>query len=1639
MEESQLADPSATMSVLRTLKLALATREQELFIAKAKADRFAIENQQLSVANSDLQNHFVDLEHRIVENTSTHFRNSKNLEENLVNLQEELWTEREKNGILVKQLDSQKVRAENSYREVSKGKLTNEKLLHHLADQHNLRESVLSGFQENVQQLTRYCGQLENEALDNEQTRQTIEKLYADKMDSLQSTNEKLSADLRLKVSKVDELAKELDFHKRYFERLSENPTEQFKLISELYAALVAAENKTADLEQRDHDVTEYRNQAEKSMNESNDESFRLRNALQESEDALRKTRKELFALKEISAGQSTPVVEISDSVANAREIELHQLQDTDSEKSRFFSLLAANSELFDKCIALASNENVLWAFLSDHDKGQYQRERKELKSQLKAALAEAVFLRTQVERLQTDHAAMESFSNPDHSATDSNLVSDLKAKNDQLKQVEENLRVARFEVQKWSGLCDVNKQMLQAKNKQCDELVERERKRLDEVVAEKKITNDLRMENKTLTERIAEIQAAHNHCSEQLATESELNGRIVQLKAEVESLKFRSEQLRAQPQFTTEVAALRAELSDNKQRNSELRDKNKSLTENRSQLLEKVTAQQKTITELEQKYQNELHSHETVYEDVGELRKDVDLLKASLSEADKRASSLQAALNEAELLHQRKTEALQSELQYLTEERKNSDTWREIVWEGLRNSAERSDSADIIDTDIIVKHLKTENDLLKKQLNLAKDEYLTLTLRIGSAHTASSPWHHQSDTVSGRNVETIAWEQKYREKKERLSIAIENSGYLRRQLAETQANSEQLNRKLEEFEAIISSLQENVQQLEREKISQMEQNKNLQQQLDASNKRFDNDQQRHEIAKLKQEKAAADRKYRQDLERINSENVSQNQKRLEEIRTMNNEVLKSKDTEVQNLKEALRKTQETHGKQVKDLEAQCNQMKVNMELEKQDLSKRVEIAEKQLAAANRTKSQATERYNQETSQLKDQLAQSHKELTEALEKVQRFESPATLSTRPLMPVIRPNPSQPPSETGVSQGGSGLPRKPVAQTSPMPSSLKSTAVVIPHSHPINTIHRVMPQIRLPDSIPFLAVNPQAVESGISPQPGPSSASTSMVHLLVFTTSRLRPAAYWKEACRALPWENQITVSALKRARESEQGSPEQKRRRDTSPTSSDVTSSTNTARNSLGQVGSASLLRARANSRSALSSPTLHLELSGEKRLERVSGAVEEPLVLAVPAQDLQESSVEESSFVSDSDTLRDRSAAGSIQVDRADTDAFTDYDTDDSQDVQPSSDVRRSVSIRLPGSSGHVELPDDAPDLMVSRPENTAATSREFGCLVGSSIADIDEPGTSSLAGRSMAPELPTLMRPSVVIHTNPFLAPPRTPGAFSSAYDVGDEASYGVVPSTPKILIPHRGDENSMMPQVPSLFFGPSEAIEDVTASQVPPTPYQPDIEFFGQNSENASEDSESSFPADDDVPGPVPSTSRGRSAALNARLEEVEIADDAQPADIDGGFAENFPESPGPMSVEPAVPSPGSIDSVEAVDMDINDPPTLSALPVRLSPTRRILRPRRSQPSGRIRSASPGSISPGISIASSSGILGSSRQRQPVIAPSAVSSARGIAATRGSGSAVAGGRLSLLATRPTRAARGRGRARRARTGHQ
>lgn len=109
----------------------------------------------------------------------------------------------------------------------------------------------------------------------------------------------------------------------------------------------------------------------------------------------------------------------------------------------------------------------------------------------------------------------------------------------------------------------------------------------------------------------------------------------------------------------------------------------------------------------------------------------------------------------------------------------------------------------------------------------------------------------------------------------------------------------------------------------------------------------------------------------------------------------------------------------------------------------------------------------------------------------------------------------RPLPVQDVTDTAIILATSVSPRRPVGQTSPMPSCAKSTAVVTPQTHPPVTVQRVTPQLRALE-IPVQAVTPHSQEQS-SQQPLPSTSHVSSLtpshqHHEAASTSRVDDAS-----------------------------------------------------------------------------------------------------------------------------------------------------------------------------------------------------------------------------------------------------------------------------------------------------------------------------------------------------------------------------------------------------------------------------------------------------------------------------------------------------------------------------------------------
>lgn len=116
--------------------------------------------------------------------------------------------------------------------------------------------------------------------------------------------------------------------------------------------------------------------------------------------------------------------------------------------------------------------------------------------------------------------------------------------------------------------------------------------------------------------------------------------------------------------------------------------------------------------------------------------------------------------------------------------------------------------------------------------------------------------------------------------------------------------------------------------------------------------------------------------------------------------------------------------------------------------------------------------------------------------------------------------------------------------------------------------------------------------------------------------------------------------------------------------------------------------------------------------------------------------------------------------------------------------------------------------------------------------------------------------------------------------------------------------------------MPHVPHFFGEMSEAIEDVTASQVPPTPHNTRGQFFEDALNAASEDS-SSFQGPEDSAAPsLPSVSVEMAGEVTDNVPTSQA--DEQPAYVSPRRPTRRSQVPQPMVPSPEEASVASTDS-------------------------------------------------------------------------------------------------------------------------
>ncbi|OQV20219.1 hypothetical protein BV898_05775 [Hypsibius exemplaris] len=1668
METNQEPSPAkaAFGRELFRLKFDLTSREHELQSAKVTETQLRKRIEQLISEATLLESSLAERDGRLRTLRSAQEKQIKEFGEQILNLRDAVWTESCKATSLDRQLDKVKEELTASRKELERSEEFRHRLLQDHISQRQSQENVISSLGSRLETLSRDNGRLNDEIVELVEIRELAKKAYEETLKQLEASKSQQSSEIKRKDEQIESLNKELQLAKGHLAQFTTNPTEQFKLITELYGAFVAAQDKIATFEEKEVALVDQQRRGVDAIQEFKDQLIEMRGVTKEYQEALTLAERDLERLKKTGSATVAPVddalpaLDAADVADLRRELELYKSQSMDEEKRKFFSAISRSADQFERLVSLASNEAVVWAFVADHGAESQVAELKKLKHELLIFKSRCHSLSNHNERLSDDwieiqrttEAEMERLKLELQAAVLEAGTLKVQVRDvDRVKQTQqEDIARSRADVAELNRQFGLEQLHLQEVIKDLDseresagrlrsalskatfasETLQQERDTLltEKKALEKDITS-LRQSVVQLSEMATNVDAAY-WAGEAEKAKAELDRSRAALE-EVQGSITDADSFRT---LTAECdglrkghAAMTAECEELRQTNDELRAVSMSLDGK--------------IQELERRCELELKAHQASVDSFTDTQSELAAAKATIIKQQLLEKQLSTTITSLSQVNEEQQRHYSADSVLIGQERKNSEAWKEAFYHLVETSL--TAGGDVPDCrrrrstgakDALL-HLRTENDIMRKQCTLAKSEYSSVMGSLNSLQRTVQrlqgelrKWMEISSQAE-ISVDVSLWAKRLDEKKAMLATALEYAQYLRAELLHAKDEIAQNNVLTAQLRSQLDDARTLSESLEARQVELLEAQKKLREELAESNRRFDSDKQRLEIENLKSARALALKQKATELSKMKEHYVTQ----FNSQKAKHAEELEAKKTETAAVVGELNRTVAEREQEIQRLTANLAEAAKTLSAKETELTEKLKASEKKTLDLLRLKKLMETKLAADT----EAAVKLRTDLQEAEEKIRRLEAAAAAHApnlwAPQLPTAMLDAIASPVVPLVTRrqptmSGSSSPNIP-------PPVVRSTAVVTPQSQSTSTVQRVtpVPQLRSVESL-FHSALPQSQE-GRQAHPVPSTSGTSSSSSALIPSLRRDTSAVGggsddpgspSTSSSGGGGGNTSGVSR-KRPLPSLTSTFERDKRqakREASPTFSDVTSSTsnNTAPKItlIAPVGEASLLRARANSTSAghhpsnaplaHEPPVLMMEESGRRDAADSSDGNPDG-----NEQPNQEGNVTESSGSSgeamNEDAMEnqpfDRNVAEAIAAQEEledDDDADRNEESVDDEEVDEGDNAARSSDDPLSpaavideevvsgGDSNDASLDSNgvvAADFAPCEDEESSSGSYDAEDVErpaqSSSGVSSQEPSTSSSRQRSTLP-LPLPMDRNFLRGRSPgssVLGSARTPGSLSARYDAGDE--YGVVPSTPKFPAPRREDDTNAMPQVPSFFFGGStDTLEDVTASQVPPTPRQPDGDFFAQRLEVASEDSSSFQGPEDDVVDPMVPSGSG--------MHREDSSSNIGSSESGVGSSVVFPTSQGlrhaasdasftgeasTSSFEPAVPSPGSAgSSVEIISSAAIGSPLGLGLPPQMSV--------------RGNTRGPGRLRGRGAVASVAGSAPESVDRRPILAP-------------------------------------------------
>ncbi|GAV08408.1 hypothetical protein RvY_18100-2 [Ramazzottius varieornatus] len=939
------------------IRMDLTSRECELKYSKAAEAHLRSQLQQLTEDNSSLRQRLLRQEEQRIAAEIYHDAQLKQSSSQVDQVRDNLRTEFSKTALLERQLTERTTRLTAAQKLLEESEKSRKKWMEHHTSHSGRQEAVIGALNEHTRKLLEDQLQLEAEAAEASKEREEVQRVHVDELQTLQDSNAKLQAELREKDGQVGELSRQLRNARGQLTQYSNAPNGQFKLTSELYASLVASEDKVAALEEENARLKVQQKQSLQTVQTFGEELTEVRNSAMETAQVLRKAEKLIVRLKRegawaektVSSDRSRSLLESGNMAATERELQLYREQAEDDQKRNFFSLIAHAPERYDEVMTVARDQAVLWAFVAEHGAEAQVRQVESLKNAITVLQQAKTDLQTQNAQLCTSLKDSQHFSSSEIERVRAQLteadesICSLTAQCYQLRQdkatlasqqsrLDDELKEAKAKLEEADKarrhLAEGLDKEKMASMQQSSE-ISQIRSLLVEVASQKEL---LSMKEQTSRGEIQHLENVIETLSAQLA-----NADIVYWVSESKRIKSEVESDRLLlHQASAKLASL-----DNLDR---LQAENQALQQRLSSLQAQVSGQPTTkpsgdadmemIANLTSRARLALESqaHEAALASLQDARAEVATLQLALREHEKQEQHWKNTITSLKSQAAAREKTWREEVRLLTEQINNHQTWMDSTLAGRQETQEQGS---------VLSHMVRHSGLLQQRLKLAQEE-LAMLRRLEDESVADNV---AAGTMLRDEQSKDVWQSMYQKKSSLLSSMVEYSATLRNEALTLNETVKELRQKGEQMSRQTEVLESEMERLRAERNELSEEKRRLEGELKASIERFDTGAHRAELENLKKQKAELEKKRRSDLEN----QKEHYRKQFEDMRKKNVDTLISKTQEAEAVKEQLEALQKVHG--------ECGSTE-------QTLRDKMRSVETQLAARDRMCLQAVEECN---------------------------------------------------------------------------------------------------------------------------------------------------------------------------------------------------------------------------------------------------------------------------------------------------------------------------------------------------------------------------------------------------------------------------------------------------------------------------------------------------------------------------------------------------------------------------------------------------------------------------------------------------------------------------------------------------